>query len=461
MLRQSLPRLSSDSTIHKRSPPLSKHTESHLDCTLCTFQEAKLTPSIQTSSIHPYPKISHPSATFRFLCAFLHSTCPVPIGPETLTFKPKTRSPSLSRFPLNPIDAYFPGANPTPDQGPLTGLPRPSITFFLLNPESLNPRPPPSSVNSAPHRGRLCAASPHPPRRRRPRLPGLQARALSASSPQPRPLGGRRPGHAAQGPSRQRRRPRLQAASAGRGRGGSQAPPQCSPAGDARKTAAGRGGAAAEPATEPVLLTSMRKLGPRSPPQRWLRCRRALLTRFSPPPASRRRADRQRRAHWLRPLWRQRVPTAPRGLIGWRGASFPRLLLIGSRAHPSRENRSPSTLLQPPTPKPGFPPARGLTANRGTERGWWVGGWAVWWGEAQPMGARRTSRLSSAAPGHPRARGSRPVPRPTILAREPGRRERCRVGSGRESPPSRPCGVLGSCHRGPWRSPGGSGYPRP
>lgn len=47
-----------------------------------------------------------------------------------------------------------------------------------------------------------------------------------------------------------------------------------------------------------------------------------------------------------------RVPTAPRGLSGWRGASFPRLLLIGSCSHSSRENRSPSTLLQPPTPKP-------------------------------------------------------------------------------------------------------------
>lgn len=46
-----------------------------------------------------------------------------------------------------------------------------------------------------------------------------------------------------------------------------------------------------------------------------------------------------------------RVRTAPRGLTGWRGASFPRLLLIGSRSHSSRENRSPSTLLQPPTPK--------------------------------------------------------------------------------------------------------------
>lgn len=47
-----------------------------------------------------------------------------------------------------------------------------------------------------------------------------------------------------------------------------------------------------------------------------------------------------------------RVPTAPRGLTGWRGASFPRLLLIGSCSLSSRENRSPSTLLQPPTPKP-------------------------------------------------------------------------------------------------------------
>lgn len=93
----------------------------------------------------------------------------------------------------------------------------------------------------------------------------MQARGLYAPSPPPGPSGGRRPGHAAQGQSRQRRRPRLQAAAAGRGRGGSQAPPQRSPAQDSRKTAAGRGGAVAEPTTEPVPLTSMRKLGPRSP----------------------------------------------------------------------------------------------------------------------------------------------------------------------------------------------------
>lgn len=134
-------------------------------------------------------------------------------------------------------------------------------------------------------------------------------------------------------------------------------------------------------------------------PQRWLRRRRALLTRFSPPPTGRRRADRQRRAHWLRPLWRQRVPTAPRDLIGWRGASFPRLLLIGSRAHPSRENRSPSTLLQPPTPKPGFPPpSGGLTANGGTERGRWVGGWAVWGGGERSQWERAAHPGSAAPP---------------------------------------------------------------
>lgn len=181
------------------------------------------------------------------------------------------------------------GPIPLWTRGLLTGRPLQSITPFpslssSSDPESLNPRPPPSSVNSGPHRGRLYAASPPTPRRRRPCLPGMQARGLYAPSPRPRLSGGRRPSHAAQGPSRQRRRPRLGAAAVGRGRGGSQAPPQSNPAEDSRKTAAGCGGAAAEPATEPVPLTSTRKLGPRSPPQRWLRRRRALLTRFSPPP---------------------------------------------------------------------------------------------------------------------------------------------------------------------------------
>lgn len=365
------------------------------------FPRSQITPSIQTSSIHPYPKISHPSATFRFLCAFLHTTCPVPIGPETLTFKPQTRSLSLSRFLLNPIDAYFPGANPTPDQGPLTGLPLPSITFFLLNPESLNPRPPPSSVNSAPHRGRLYAASLPP--QAAPPPPGAAGqgplRSLAVASAVGRAVA--RPRRAGTVPAEAAPPPPGARSGAGAGR---LAGPTSGQPGRGRPQNGGRArwgrGRACDRARASHLDAEARAS---LSPQRWLRRRRALLTRFSPPPTGRRRADRQRRAHWLRPLWRQRVPTAPRGLIGWRGASFPRLLLIGSRAHPSRENRSPSTLLQPPTPKPGFPPARGLTANGGTERGRWVGGWAVWWGEAQPMGARRTSRLSSAAPGHSRA----------------------------------------------------------
>lgn len=113
-------------------------------------------------------------------------------------------------------------------------------------------------------------------------------------------------------------------------------------------------------------------------------------------------------------------------------------------------------------PQTRFPPLRGPDGQWGNEErpvGGRLGGVVV--GEAQPMGARRTSRLSSAAPGHARSGGSRPVPRPTTLAREPGPRERCGARSGRESPPSSPCGVLGSCHRGPWRAPGGSGYPQP
>lgn len=150
-----------------------------------------------------------------------------------------------------------------------------------------------------------------------------------------------------------------------------------------------------------------------------------------------------------------RVPTAPRGLTGWRGASFPRLLLIGSCSHSSRENRSPSTLLQPPTPNPP-----GRTANGGAERGREVGGWAVWSGKAQPMGARRTSPLSSAAPGRPLPGGSRPGPRPTTLAREPSPRKRCGTSGRRESPPRSHRGVLEYCQRAPWRSPDGAGYPR-
>lgn len=143
-----------------------------------------------------------------------------------------------------------------------------------------------------------------------------------------------------------------------------------------------------------------------------------------------------------------RVPTALRGLTGWHGASFPRLLLIGSCSLFSRENRSPSTLLQPPTPNPP-----GGTANGGAERGREVGGWAAWWGKAQPMGARRTSPFSSAAPGRPLPGGSRPGPRPTTTAPEPSPSKRCGASGRRESPPGSHHGVLEYCQRAPWRAP--------
>lgn len=157
-----------------------------------------------------------------------------------------------------------------------------------------------------------------------------------------------------------------------------------------------------------------------------------------------------------------RVPTAPRSLIGWRGAPFPRLLLIGSRAHPSRENRSPSSLLQPPTPKM-------VPHQEGRRNGQWVSGERPGGGrldgvvgdEAQPMGARRTSRPSSAAPRSPASRRVAPRATPDCpgAAAQPTRKVRAKWRA--REPAQQPLRRAWVRQRGPWRTPDGGDYPRP
>lgn len=308
------------------------------------------------------------------------------------------------------------------------------------------------------------AASARPlPAGGRPCLPGLQARALSAPSPRPRLSGGRRPGHAAQGPSRQRQRPSLRAAAVGRGRGGGQAPPRCSLAGGLPQNG-GRAGAEGprpslrrSPCFSPrrgssglALPSAMATPPSRSPhslftaPDRRLKSGQTAVRPLAAAALASAGPDRASGSDWLArrlfstaaPDWLSRTPFP----------GEPLTFHSSSASHPQ-------TRFSPPPS-----PSSGGTANGGAERGREVGGWAAWWGKAQPMGARRTSPLSSAAPGHPHLGGSRPEPRPTALARESGRPERCGASGGNESPPGSHCGVLGCCQRGPWRVPDGSGY---
>lgn len=92
----------------------------------------------------------------------------------------------------------------------------------------------------------------------------------------------------------------------------------------------------------------------------------------------------------------------PRNVTGWRGASFPRLVLIGSLAPPYQEDLSPSSWLRPPTASTPFPSAREgdasgreWDANRQWEDGEKAGRWAL-----QPAGHRGKFSQSACAP-HP------------------------------------------------------------
>lgn len=112
-------------------------------------------------------------------------------------------------------------------------------------------------------------------------------------------------------------------------------------------------------------------------------------------------------------------------MTGWRGASSPRLVLIGCLALPNQEDRSPAFPLRPPTPQPGFHPGGwgggtgGMRkANGRAERG--PGGGL----RGRPAHRGKFSQWAcaphpgpwSTSPGHSRSSGSRPVPRPVAHA---------------------------------------------
>lgn len=105
-------------------------------------------------------------------------------------------------------------------------------------------------------------------------------------------------------------------------------------------------------------------------------------------------------------------------MTGWRGASSPRLVLIGCLALPNQEDRSPAFPLRPPTPQPGFHP----------------GGWGVGRVECErPMGAPREGRGVGSAAGLPTGESSAngraphiPGPgAPPLATRVPAGRAQC------------------------------------
>lgn len=68
------------------------------------------------------------------------------------------------------------------------------------------------------------------------------------------------------------------------------------------------------------------------------------------------------------PHSRQPPRPEPRNVTGWRGASLPRLVLIGCLAAPNQQDHSPASPLRPPTPPTPLPSGRegGGTGTNGT-----------------------------------------------------------------------------------------------
>lgn len=180
------------------------------------------------------------------------------------------------------------GPIPLRTRGLLTGRPLQSITpspslSSSSYPESLNPRPPPFSVNSGPHRGRLCAASPQTPQAA-PLPPGdagqgplgslAAAPAVGRAAARPR-CAGTVPAEAAPPPPGGRG-----GAGAGRFAGPTSAQPGHGLPQNGGRVRRGRGRACDRARAAHLDAEARASLSP----QRWLRRRRALLTRFSPPP---------------------------------------------------------------------------------------------------------------------------------------------------------------------------------